>query len=78
VAVAVSYFVLNLIVLIRSVSEILRRPELIHAWDRELFIHGDWTMLLIASALIFPRLALGMSGFETGVSVMPLIVGATI
>src|SRR5215471_15027882 len=66
VAVAVPYLVLNLIVLIRSVSEILRRPELIHAWDRELLIHGDWTMLLIASALIFPRLALGMSGFETG------------
>jgi hypothetical protein len=78
VAVAVPYLLLNLIVLIRSVSEILRRPELIHAWDTELLIHGDWTMLLIASALIFPRLALGMSGFETGVSVMPLIAGATI
>src|SRR5213076_1344472 len=36
---------------------------------------GDWTALLLLSAIIFPKLALGMSGFETGVSVMPLVEG---
>jgi len=72
-AVAIPYLALNLVVLIRGAFEILNRPELIEAWQLDVQHHGDWTMLLIASGIIFPKLALGMSGFETGVSVMPLI-----
>jgi hypothetical protein len=72
-AVAIPYLLLNLVVLFRGAAEIFRRPELIDAWKLDLAAHGDWTMLIIASGLIFPKLALGMSGFETGVSVMPLV-----
>jgi hypothetical protein len=74
-AVAIPYLLLNLVVLARGFVEIARHPELIANWRADLSIHGDWTMLMVASALIFPKLALGMSGFETGVSVMPLISG---
>lgn len=74
-AVAVPYLLLNLIVLLRGFVEISRRPELLANWRLDLMGHGDWTMILLASGIIFPKLALGMSGFETGVSVMPLVAG---
>jgi len=71
--VAIPYLVLNLIVLLRGVWELVRHQEAIRAWRLTLASHGDWTAIFIVSALLFPKLALGLSGFETGVSVMPLI-----
>ncbi len=74
-AVAVPYLFLNAIVLARAVAEIAAHPELLSGWRTALEAKGDWTALFIAGALVFPRLALGLSGFETGVSVMPLVDG---
>jgi hypothetical protein len=73
--VAIPYIGLNLVVLGRGLIEIAHHPEYFPRWQLELEGRGDWTAILIASAIIFPRLALGLSGFETGVSVMPLIRG---
>lgn len=74
-AVAIPYLILNVVVLGRGLLEIARHPDLLSQWRIGLGAQGDWTALLLASAVIFPRLALGMSGFETGVSVMPLVAG---
>jgi hypothetical protein len=73
--VAVPYLALNVVVLGRGVVEIWRHPSLWSTWRFDVGTHGDWTSVLLVSALVFPKLALGMSGFETGVSVMPLIDG---
>jgi hypothetical protein len=75
-AVAVPFLLLNLVVLVRGIIEILHHPEYLPRWQQALRAEGgDWTGILLVAALIFPRLALGLSGFETGVSVMPLVAG---
>jgi hypothetical protein len=76
-AVCVPYLFLNAIVLVRALEEVLRHPTLLLDWQSALFQQhgGNWTGLALASLLVFPKLALGLSGFETGVSVMPLIRG---
>jgi len=71
--VAIPYLALNLIVVVRGLWQIASHPALFHSWRFSLSAHGDWTAIFVASALIFPQLALGLSGFETGVSVMPLV-----
>jgi hypothetical protein len=73
--VCVPYLLLNLVVLVRGAFEVFTHPTLFAHWRSALEMHGDARQLAIAAAILFPRLALGLSGFETGVSVMPLIAG---
>ena len=73
--VAIPYLALTLAVVVRALWEIQQTPELLHHWQASLALRGDWTAVALFGALIFPKLALGLSGFETGVSVMPLIAG---
>jgi hypothetical protein len=75
-AVAIPYILLNVVVLARCMQEVFGHPELLRHWRSGLTAHGDWTGLILASAIVFPKLALGLSGFETGVSVMPLVRGS--
>jgi len=75
VAATVPFLALNLVVLVSGLYEIVLHPDLLSNWRAGLMARGDWSSLLLASALLFPRLALGLSGFETGVSVMPLVRG---
>lgn len=72
----VIYLALNLIVLSVAVVVALKQPQAIAVWKQQLWHQHDsiWLMLAV-SLILFPKLALGLSGFETGVAVMPLIRG---
>ncbi len=70
------YLVLNAIVVADGFIQLARRPELISQWRATLFAqHGNPMMMVAVALLLFPKLALGLSGFETGVAVMPLVKG---
>lgn len=53
------------------------QPELLANWKAALWQHpdvrGSVTFMALAALVLFPKLALGLSGFETGVVVMPLV-----
>jgi hypothetical protein len=70
------YLVLNLVVIARGVVEIARHPQVVADWRVSLFAqHGSPAMMAAMAVILFPKLALGLSGFETGVAVMPLVRG---
>jgi hypothetical protein len=74
-AAAVPYLALNLVVLARGVWEVLTHPAVVAGWRGALSAKGDFSLVVAGALLVFPKLALGLSGFETGVSVMPLVDG---
>ena len=74
-AAALPYLALNLVVLGRAAQEVIAHPDLLAGWRSALAAQGSFPLLIAGALLVFPKLALGLSGFETGVSVMPLIDG---
>ena len=72
-AVGIPYLILNAVVIARGILELARSPDAFSNWQEALHARGDPGTLLLAAFLVFPKLALGLSGFETGVSVMPLV-----
>ena len=72
----VIYLVLNLVVIIAGAADIAANPQVVGNWRRALWNEQANPLLMIGAALLlFPKLALGLSGFETGVVVMPLVKG---
>src|SRR5262250_2925267 len=74
-AAALPYLALSLVVLGRGAFEVFTHPTLLAGWHSALTAKGSFPLLIAGAMLVFPKLALGLSGFETGVTVMPLIDG---
>ncbi|KPM55846.1 amino acid transporter [Frankia sp. R43] len=71
------YLALSLTVISVSLVKVVTHPSMLGDWHRLLVAEHPNPVALVGVALIiFPKLALGLSGFETGVAVMPLIRGA--
>jgi hypothetical protein len=76
VALVVIYLSLNAVIIGRELLALVTHPEHVAEWRRNLFAQQSNPIMMVAFALIlFPKLALGLSGFETGVAVMPLVTG---
>lgn len=68
------YLLLNLVVIAVAVASLVRDPAPVdHWWLNLTASHSDPWMMVAIALLVFPKLALGLSGFETGVAVMPQI-----
>jgi hypothetical protein len=82
-----AYLALNATVILSGLWHLATHPDNVAAWfdavaNGDWHLPGSWTAdrggwtILAVCLLLFPKLALGLSGFETGVAVMPLVKGA--
>jgi hypothetical protein len=70
------YLVLNAIVIAYEMAVVWQQPAPLSSWfSTASASRGGTGPMLLFSLLLFPKLALGLSGFETGVAVMPLVQG---
>ncbi|MFF4542291.1 amino acid transporter [Streptomyces aureus] len=70
------YLGLNVVVAAAGVWEVATHEHLVTDWSTALTAeHGNVLAMIGVSLLVFPKLALGLSGFETGVAVMPHVEG---
>lgn len=70
------YLALNLVVILVAIGQVAGHPVLVTNWWSALSSqHGNPLLMVGIALLVFPKLALGMSGFETGVAVMPQVKG---
>ncbi|MBA3695112.1 MAG: APC family permease, partial [Acidobacteria bacterium] len=78
VGIVIVYLSLNVVVIGFGLYQVfIAQPDTLQNWRQMLWAHPDVKGSVIAMVFValtlFPRLALGLSGFETGVVVMPLI-----
>ncbi|MEU2060109.1 amino acid transporter [Streptomyces sp. NPDC013455] len=67
------FLVLNAVIIAVGLAHVISTPEAFSAWTDALGGSGGFGDLAGPALLAFPLLVLGLSGFETGVSMMPLV-----
>ncbi|MER6129094.1 amino acid transporter, partial [Streptomyces sp. NPDC001795] len=76
VALVVAYLGLNAVVVVVGMWHVVTAGHVVTDWTSALTTeHGNIFAMIGVSLLVFPKLALGLSGFETGVAVMPHVQG---
>jgi hypothetical protein len=76
VVLVVLYLGLNFVVVVIGIEQLAAHPHAFANWTQALFKqHSNPLATIGISLLLFPKLALGLSGFETGVAMMPLVKG---
>ncbi len=76
VALVFVYLALNVILIGGELVDLVSHPSALADWRRNLLAQQSNPLMIAAlAAIYFPKLALGLSGFETGVAVMPLVAG---
>ncbi|MFD3926065.1 amino acid transporter [Streptomyces sp. NPDC058614] len=70
------YLGLNVVVTIAGFWHVITEGHVITDWSTALTAeHGNVFAMIGVALIVFPKLALGLSGFETGVAVMPHVEG---
>ncbi|MGX4693440.1 amino acid transporter [Streptomyces sp. JNUCC 63] len=70
------YLALNSVVVVVGLAHVLTAGHVVSDWTGALTAqHGNVFLMVGVALLVFPKLALGLSGFETGVAVMPHVRG---
>jgi hypothetical protein len=65
------------VVIAGELVAVIRDPAVLRDWLAHVHTQQSNPLLIAGLALLyFPKLALGLSGFETGVAVMPLVAGS--
>ncbi len=89
VIIVIIYMVLNLIIICTCFIHLIQHPEYFTLWLKDVELGGEhWHLvhaphvpftgiaaIIVLSLLLFPKLALGLSGFETGIAIMGIIKG---
>ncbi|MFF4951484.1 amino acid transporter [Streptomyces chattanoogensis] len=70
------YLALNVAVVAVGLWHVATAPHVVTDWSHALTTqHGNVLVMVGVALIVFPKLALGLSGFETGVAVMPHVEG---
>ncbi len=67
------FLLLNAVVIGAGMIKVVNEPATLAAWTGDLSTRGGPGAILGPALIAFPLLVLGLSGFETGVSMMPLV-----